>query len=284
MTADSPTVSVVVPTYNRSQFLVKAVRSVLGQSYRNLEIILVDDHSNDDTREAIQRIMDPRLKYIRHEKNRGGSATRNTGIRAETGDYIAFLDDDDEWLSLKVARQLEAIKGHDAVVCASLINGKRVTRHPRNGIINSHELRKGYIGGGTSALMVRASVLREFLFDEALPAGQDWDLIIRIAEKHSVGYIDEPYVIFNDGRHGRITTGSVNASIAQIERRMQVLYKHREYLGSYWFRYHAAGMYLYSIKQRANKLQHILYSVKRCGVIPIVAVYAMRVRHKLLGN
>jgi hypothetical protein len=165
-----------------------------------------------------------------------------------------------------------------------LINGKQVTRHPNKGIVDLRELRRGYIGGGTSALMVRAGVLREFPFDEALPVGQDWDLIIRIAAKHSVGYIDEPYVIFNDGRHGRITTGFMNVSIAQIERRMQVLYKHRDYLGSFWFRYHAAGMYLYCIKQRTDKLRHILYTVRRCGVIPIVAVYVNRVRQKLFGN
>jgi len=85
MAEKAPKVSVVIPTYNRAHLVGRAIRSVLNQTYQDFEIIVVDDGSTDNTKEVVKSFNDPRIRYIRHEKNRGGSAARNTGIRAARG-------------------------------------------------------------------------------------------------------------------------------------------------------------------------------------------------------
>jgi glycosyltransferase involved in cell wall biosynthesis len=113
----TPLVSVVLPTFNRAHLLKSALASVLSQTYKNLEIIVVDDASTDDTQQVVAVIKDHRLRYIRHVATKGGSAARNTGILAAIGSYIAFLDDDDEWYPEKVEAQLEWLDRYDAVLC-----------------------------------------------------------------------------------------------------------------------------------------------------------------------
>ena len=104
----NPTVSVIIPTYNRAHLVDRAIQSVLNQTYKDFELIIVDDGSTDNTEDIIKEFQkkDERIKYIRHEENRGGSAARNTGIKAAKGEYIAFLDSDDEWLPIKLGRQI----------------------------------------------------------------------------------------------------------------------------------------------------------------------------------
>lgn len=97
-----PTVSVVIPTYNRAHLVGRAIQSVLNQTYQDFEIIVVDDGSTDNTEEVVKSFNDPRIRYIRHDQNRGGSAARNTGIKMARGEYIAFQDSDDEWLPEKL--------------------------------------------------------------------------------------------------------------------------------------------------------------------------------------
>jgi len=101
MTDKSVTVSVIIPTYNRAHLVGRAIRSVLNQTYQDFEIIVVDDCSTDNTEEIVKGFNDHRIRYMRHDRNRGGSAARNTGIKASQGKYIAFLDSDDEWLLKK---------------------------------------------------------------------------------------------------------------------------------------------------------------------------------------
>lgn len=104
----SPLISVVIPTYNRVQFIERAVRSVLNQTYSNLEVIVVDDGSVDETYEIIDRLkkQDGRLIFLRHFKNKGPQAARNTGIHASSGDFVAFLDSDNEWLPAKLEKRI----------------------------------------------------------------------------------------------------------------------------------------------------------------------------------
>lgn len=105
-----PLVSVVIPTYNRAEFLPRAVESVLRQTVDDFELIVVDDASTDDTEAVVERFDDPRVEYVRHGTNRGGSAARNTGIERSSGEYIAFLDSDDEWYPRKLERQVEELR------------------------------------------------------------------------------------------------------------------------------------------------------------------------------
>src|SRR4030066_2069221 len=107
-----PGVSVIIPTYNRARFIERAIRSVLNQTYQNFEIIVVDDASTDDTEERVRRLLPNgrRLKYVRHDINRGAGAARDTGIKNAAGEYIALLDSDDEWLPEKLEKQLQVFK------------------------------------------------------------------------------------------------------------------------------------------------------------------------------
>lgn len=261
-----PLVSVVIPTHNRAVLLAQAIESVRQQTYEHLEIVVVDDASTDATAEVVARISDPRIRYMRHVSNKGGSATRNTGIKAATGMYIAFLDDDDIWHLQKTEKQMEAIRGYDAVLCSS--HHAMSTRHRiKKKEICLNDLRQGpFAVGGTGVLMARAEVLKTTLFDESLPMGQDWDVFIRIAEKHRVAYLDIPLLTYNEGTHQRITNAAVGMSVADLERRSAILRKHRNFFGNRWYKRHLSALFLYGIKYRPNKIRHLWYTIRRCGV------------------
>ena len=104
-----PKVSVVIPTRNRAAFLQAAIQSVLNQTFQDFEIIVVDDASADQTAQVIQSFTDPRINYIRHETNKGQGVTRNDGINQASGEYVALLDDDDEWLPEKLEKQVRLL-------------------------------------------------------------------------------------------------------------------------------------------------------------------------------
>ena len=108
-----PLISVIMPTYNRAHTLPRAIRSVLAQTWENLELIIADDASADNTRQLVLAIPDRRLKYVRNEINRGAAAARNLGLSHARGEYIAFQDSDDEWLLDKLTIQMEALRSHN---------------------------------------------------------------------------------------------------------------------------------------------------------------------------
>ena len=106
-------ISIVIPTYNRVDFLPKAIQSVLNQTYRNWEMIIVDDGSTDNTEEIVKGYKESRIQYIVHKYNLGLSAARNTGIKKSRGEYIAFLDSDDEWFPEKISCQMNIFQKED---------------------------------------------------------------------------------------------------------------------------------------------------------------------------
>ena len=202
---NKPTVSVIIPTYNRAHLLRRAIRSVLGQTYTDFELIVVDDASTDNTADVLKNIKDPRTRYIRHKTNKGGSAARNTGIKAAQGKFIAFQDSDDEWLLEKLEKQISIFNivsdEVDVVYCGFLRwDGKSAVYIPsskiiaREGDISSHILHGNFIG--TPTLLVRRRCFEKAgLFDEQLPRFQDWELIIRLAKICRFHLIDEPLVM-----------------------------------------------------------------------------------------
>ena len=103
-------VSIIIPTYNRGYTIKRAVDSVISQTYKNLEVIIVDDGSTDNTKDVIGKINDSRIRYLPHLKRRGCSAARNTGIKASRGEFIAFLDSDDEYYPDKIEKSIEAAR------------------------------------------------------------------------------------------------------------------------------------------------------------------------------
>lgn len=276
-------VSVVIPTHNRSALLKRAVLSAQSQTYKNLEIIVVDDASSDDTQAVVAGLNDNRLRYIKHNTNKGGSGARNTGIEASHGEYIAFLDDDDEWVENKIERQLAHIKGYDAVLCSATIVGKKEgVKYYKKPVVNVNDLRKGFIfSGGTNIIFSKVSVLRQIKFDENLNKGQDWDVLIRLSSKFSVRYVNEPLVIYHNEDHQRLTNKALAMSIEEIDKDLGVIEKHRDFLGLYWYQYHVAGRMLAYLGKRKHKFSYITHAIKRCGVMPVFSVFANKALARL---
>jgi glycosyltransferase involved in cell wall biosynthesis len=274
----SPEVSVVIATYNRAILLPRAIQSVFRQSYQDFEIIIVDDCSSDNTREVVLSMCDPRIRYIRHNANRG-PAGRNTGITAARGQYIAFLDDDDEWRQDKLEKQLKVAETSDAVVSGALINKNRVKLH-RKPFVTLHDLRKGN-EFSPSSLLARASVFANLRFDENLRQGEDWDALIRIAGRFSIGYVAEPLLFYNDGSHTRMTSEAKNLPIAELETRMRVLYKHRDFFGPFWFKHHVAMTLLSYFFYRDKKVAQLFHAIRQCGFLPVICAFGTKIMRRL---
>jgi GalNAc5-diNAcBac-PP-undecaprenol beta-1,3-glucosyltransferase len=280
-------VSVVIPTYNREALLRRAILSVQKQTHKNLEIIVVDDASEDRTADVINELDDNRIRYIKHNTCRGGSAARNTGIDFSLGEYITFLDDDDEWMENKVECQLKDVCEYDGVLCSAFIAGqRRSVRSYNKTIVDVNDLKKGFVfSGGTNILFAKTEVLRRVKFDENLNSGQDWDLMIRIASDFSIRYVDQPLVIYHNEAHNRITNKVLAMSIEEIDNHLGIIKKHRNFLGEYWYRYHMARGILSYIGKKDKKLNYIKYAINRCGIMPVLRVFSdrtiARLRHSL---
>ena len=280
-TTAGPLVSVVIPTHNRATMLARAIRSVLGQTHPNLEIIVVDDASADDTANVVKRFTDPRVHYIAHATNRGGAAARNTGIRAARGEFIAFLDDDNTWAPDKTMEQLRVISDYDAVICTCDTMGEGLSNHAENERVRAEDLRRGdYTFGGTGVFMARAHVLKEIMFDETLPRYQDWDLFIRVALKYSIVYLNKPLVIAHSDDHLRITNSVLRSPLSGLEQQFRMVHKHRQFFGEKWFRFHMCRSLLWGVRHRADKLSVIAYAARRYGLSNVGRVLAQRLRDR----
>ncbi|MGE5499749.1 MAG: glycosyltransferase family 2 protein [Syntrophothermus sp.] len=208
------TVSVIIPTKNRSAMLRRAVKSVLRQTYSDWDIIIVDDASDDDTPGMVNYMLgryglQGRLKYIRHEKPLGGAAARNKGIFSARGFYIAFLDDDDKWMPEKLEKQVGCMKANEnAGICYT---GRKIVRTGDiiPGLGKKYSYRKppafdhykaimtdNFVGITSSVMIPRSVLLAVSGFDEVLPCYQDYDLFIRILERWKAVGIDEPLVLY----------------------------------------------------------------------------------------
>ncbi|MFO7713200.1 glycosyltransferase family 2 protein [Desulfosarcina sp.] len=206
-----PRVSVILPTYNRGWIVEQAVDSVLDQQYDNLELIVVDDGSSDDT-PGLLSAYGQRIRVIRQD-NRGVSTARNAGIRAAGGDLISLLDSDDIWLPGKITAQVDFFaENPDALICQTeeiwIRNGVRVNpgrRHrKKTGMIFEESLALCLVS--PSAVMVRRPLLDEVgLFDESLPACEDYDLWLRIAWKYPVHLIDRPLIVKHGGHADQLS-------------------------------------------------------------------------------
>jgi glycosyltransferase involved in cell wall biosynthesis len=198
-----PLVSVVIPTYNRARLLRRSIQSVLNQTYPNFEIIVVDDCSRDNTQNIVRTFCDKRIRYIRHEENRGAVAARNTGIKAAIGEYIAFQDSDDEWLPKKLQKQLRRFNSGSpdlGVVYTSfcLIDRGRKTYYPTldvkqtEGRIHNVLLERNFID--TATAVVRKECFEKVGVFERLPRLQEWGLWLRISKYYCFSHINEPLV------------------------------------------------------------------------------------------
>lgn len=197
-----PLVSVVIPVFNREKTVGRAISSVLNQSYKNLEMIVVDDCSDDNSLEVIREFQDERIKVIALKRNSGANAARNKGIMAARGQYVAFQDSDDEWDKDKLRIQVHEMLDRDlsACFCAHcLTDGAGETIIPNDygdkekyetGLVNV--LADGNVIS-TQTLIVRKDVFGIIgYFDEEMPRLQDYEFVIRLVQKRKIGYIARP--------------------------------------------------------------------------------------------
>jgi len=208
MPEKNPTVSVIIPTYNRAHLIGRAIQSILNQTYQDFEVIVVDDGSIDSTEEVIKEFQehDKRIKYIRHEKNRGGAAARNTGIKVARGEYIAFQDSDDEWLPEKLERQMDIFQDLSKEIAVVYTDVFKIERgkifYEKGPSIMPEEgaICKRHIDLRVKGIFLQSSVIRRKslnivgMLDENLRRYHDLDLFIRLAKKYSFYHINEPLV------------------------------------------------------------------------------------------
>jgi len=203
--------SVIIPTHNRAGLLPRALTSVQAQTRTPDEVIVVDDGSTDGTERLVQREF-PGVKYLRQE-NQGVAAARNHGIREARGEWLAFLDSDDEWLPQKLTRQFEALrKEPEFLLCHTnelwIRNGRRVNPMKKHTKYGGHIFSKclPLCVISPSAVVLHRSVLaRTGLFDESLPACEDYDLWLRVSSVFPVLYLEEPLMVKYGGHPDQLS-------------------------------------------------------------------------------
>ena len=224
----APKVTVVITTYNRAGLLPRAIKSVLAQTYTDYEVIIVDDCSSDNTQDVIAGFDDPRIRSFRHERNRGQSVTRNTGIFNAKGQYIAFLDDDDEYLPVNLEARVHRM---DKASCkVGLVYGWRdevddstgevrpYIRHTLEGDLFEYLLAYNHVVS-TLDIMVRKSIALEVDgFNETISNGEDMLFTAEVAKRSLIAVV--PQVIAKvHSRHGYSRmTDSDRSSLSQVYR------------------------------------------------------------------
>jgi len=215
--SSEPLVSVIIPTYNRTQQTIAAIESVLAQTYSNVEIIVVNDGSTDGTGDAIQRLVDQASNHsasirLFHQENQGPSVARNLGIEKAQGEYIAFLDSDDVWLPEKLERQVEAMDRFKDNCGACLTDTRLVTDSGADmttfrmfgrqyeetmGIVSDAliSVARSFCGFWISTLLVRASVLKRVKgFDRNIQFCEDRDFVFNVSLVTPIAYVNIPLV------------------------------------------------------------------------------------------
>jgi glycosyltransferase involved in cell wall biosynthesis len=195
-----PAVTVVIPTRNRATLLSCAIASALAQTFEDLEVLVIDDASDDETPRVAASVSDSRVRWHRLALRSGGGAARNCGIARARGEFVAFLDDDDEWMADKLEAQI-ALFGAGTprlgVVYSSYVVvdretgrvlGRKAAHH--RGDLSSVLVARNVVGGTSSVVVRRSCFDRVGCFDETLPSFQDYDLWIRLSREFDFDCVD----------------------------------------------------------------------------------------------
>jgi glycosyltransferase involved in cell wall biosynthesis len=214
-----PLVSVIVPAFNAAQTLPDTLDSILAQTFRNFELIVVDDGSTDGTRTLLERVRDPRMRVI-GGSNRGLAAARNRGIEHAHGQLLTFIDADDRWTPDKLEDQVEALERNpDAVAAYSWTafidqNGRFLfAKEPSNcsGNVYAELLRSCFVASGSNVLVRRSAVDAAGAFDTTLPAAQDWEFCLRLAARWPFALVPRYQVLY------RIQEGTMSGNADRCE-------------------------------------------------------------------
>ncbi|MBK4732786.1 glycosyltransferase [Oxynema sp. CENA135] len=214
-----PKISVVIPVYNATTTIQETISSVLNQSFTDYELIIVNDGSTDETLEKIESFKDPRIRVFSYT-NAGAAISRNRGLSQAKGEYIAFLDADDLWTPDKLEAQLAILeKNPQASIAYSwsdcidessqfLRRGGHISV---NGNVYDRLLLVDFLENGSNPLIRRHALIEIGGFDESLPAGQDWDLYLRLAEKSNFVVVEKSQIRY------RISANSLSSNIFKLE-------------------------------------------------------------------
>jgi glycosyltransferase involved in cell wall biosynthesis len=272
---------------------------VLNQTYRDFEIIVVDDGSTDNTDNIIKEFQkkDKRIKYIKHNKNKGGSAARNTGIKAARAEYVAFQDSDDEWLPEKLEKQMKVFKSVLAevgIVYTGFLrveNGKKNYIPPswvikKEGNIHSELLKGNFVT--TQSIVIRKECFEKAgMFDEKLPRLQDWEFVIRISKYYNFKCINEPLLV------SYYTSDSISANNDALIKAFELILtkhskdfnKYRKILSKHYF---GLGRILYLNGDLISGRRYFIKAIKKyplnikCSLSYFVSFFGPRTFNKVI--
>jgi glycosyltransferase involved in cell wall biosynthesis len=282
MVVNSPHVSVVIPTHNRSELMSLALLSALGQRGVDLEVIVVDDGSTDDTAATVERIGDPRVRFLRHPTPQGVSTTRNRGIKEAKGEWIAFLDDDDLWAPQKLLAQLEAARPNATwayVGDVEMDARQRVLAGtpppPPDEVM--HRLHSANLvpGGCSGVIATREAIASTGGFDPRLKNLADWDLWLRLARTGPPAWVREPLVGYrvHQGQMS-LDVGSILREVARFER------KHNRRIDRGEFQHYLAYQCLIAGRPR-EALRHFAEAALRGKILPVAASVSQVVQERI---
>jgi glycosyltransferase involved in cell wall biosynthesis len=264
--------------------VMRAVTSALRQSHPVHEVIVVDDASTDGTAALFEGTLDQRIRYVRLPENRGGAVARNIGIDLATGDWIAFLDSDDEWLPEKLEQQLCAARGRtgDLLLCcnARLVRGSVHRPYNRSAPEPDQPISEYFLCSGssfvTSSLVVSARAARTVRYDESLRRHQDWDFTLRLLDRGMPYiYVDNELVVYHDHEAARVSKNpDVTPTLHWFAVSKQLTSKARQHL--YFSQYFLADL-------QAQPLRAISTSIKLLIDNPIAVAGLVRKMPRFLG-
>jgi glycosyltransferase involved in cell wall biosynthesis len=229
-------VDVIIPTYNRKNLLRRAITSVLNQSFTDFVIIVVDDCSSDNIKLLLESFQDNRIKCVRNEVNMGEGGARNIGISNSTADYVAFLDDDDEWSPAKLKMQLDLLESQRAKV-GGVYTSFTAVEDPsgeelyhriveKRGDLYERMVQGNVVGTPSTVFLRRECFERVGPFDESIPYGVDYDMWIRISKEYHFDCIEQSLVTYHV--HGGQLTSNLGRLIAGQE---AMLSKYDQFFG-----------------------------------------------------
>ena len=222
------TVSVIIPAYNAAGTLLRAVESVLNQTFQDLDLFIVDDASTDDTAASLAYLNEPRIRLLSHAERKGPAAARNTGLAAADGDFVAFLDSDDEWLPQKLERQLHFMRSQEKTyrVCCTgflIFTIYQPEGEERIGktVLHYGDLLAGCRASPGSTLVAERTVFEEVgLFNESLRRLEDWEWLLRYTQCEDVGVVPEALARVHSAHSSLNYADVVEAQALMVKERM----------------------------------------------------------------
>lgn len=237
-------VTVIIPTCRRPNLLARSISSVIAQDYPTLELLVVDDCVMEATRQVTESFGDLRIRYLPQPSNMGVAAARNRGMREARGDFIAFLDDDDEWLPGKLSLQVSEFDRagsstglvYSGMEVVDSAGNRRIVAARRKGNILKDMLVRNQLHGGGSNVLIRSTVPHTVgYFDESLEAIEDYDYWVRICAAYEVGCVEAPLIRYYDDRTGSAAADARRSTkwLANVRAREDLFRKHHFLMRKY---------------------------------------------------